>query len=790
MSVRFRITTIKGHLRLWSLLAILILVIASLAAYAVTESYQLRAVYRSQLEAEQQLKSSIIEEWLRTHIADLRSLSQMESFRQQDLERIQALLQVTFRNSRDYYSLHFIDTEGLVRASTEPLSKFDGLDARDRVYFHKAMTGEEHISEPLIGKASGIPNLFFSTPVYGMNQEVIGLVSGTFDLTAIDRLLRAHQTSPNFSTYIVDHRGKLIANTAQPDSIGKAIVTNTVIDTEILHHLADASKFSRAYEGMDGQPVYGTARTLLEGQWIAVTEIKHSLLVKHLVNQVLLLGLIMVGILVVFFTVFNRILQKKLSRPIIDLLRGTRTMGLRNYTYRIPQATFQRVPQEFLALSEAFNQMSQTVEEHVHGIESANQRYVSVLESISDAFITLDADWRFTYINRKAESLLSFSRETHLGRCLWEELPQLINTVFEMEFRMAMSRREHVNICGELNNKSYEVRVFPYDDGISIYFHDITERVAADLALKENEEKYRFLAENATDMISLHDRQGVFTYVSPLSANLFGYHAESLLGTYLFDYIHPEDQDASRTHHQQVISDNEIHVFVCRIFHADGRTLWIETRSKLVPSSDRAGRIISVTRDITERKQAEFTMLETNAKLQQMSELDSLTHIPNRRRFDQELLREWKRAARLSASLSLIMLDIDYFKYYNDTYGHLGGDHCLRRVAETLGAGLQRPGDFVARYGGEEFVVILPDTDLTGAEIVAEQLRAEIEVLELAHEGSRVSPFVTISLGVACVTPKPEDDPLLLVDMADRALYQAKQTRNHVSIFKSNKSFE
>lgn len=785
MSVRFRITTIKGHLRLWSLLAILILVLASLAAYAVTESYQVRAVYRSQLEAEQQLKASITEEWLRTHIADLRSLSQMESVRQQDLERIQALLQVTYQHSQDYYSIHFIDTNGLVRASTEPLSTFDGLDARDREYFQRAIRGEEHLSEPLIGKASGIPTLFFSTPVYGMNQDIIGLVTGTFDLSAIDRLLRAHQTSPSFTTYIVDKQGKLIAHTAKPDSVGEAIKRNTVVKTDILRQLDSGNppELSHVYDGFEGYPVYGVARALWGGQWLAVTEIKRSLVLTQVAQQVLHLGLIMIGILVLFFMIFNRILERKLSRPILDLLRGARTIGLRQYAYRIPRAPFQRVPQEFLALSEAFNQMSRTVEEHVHSIETANQRYINVLESISDAFITLDSAWRFTYINRKAESLMYVSRSQLINRCLWEELPQLKDSVFETEFHLAMASREHVSICGELNNKCYEVRVFPYEDGISIYFHDITERVAADLALRENEEKYRFLAENATDMISIHDRQGVFTYVSSLGANLYGFAAESLLGTCLFDYIHPDDQEASRKHHQLVISDDDIHVFVCRLLLADGRTLWIETRSKSVHSSDRAGRIISVTRDITERKQAEFTLLETNAKLQQMSELDSLTHIANRRRFDQELLREWKRAARFSAPLSLIMLDIDYFKYYNDTYGHLGGDHCLRRVAETLSAGLHRPGDFVARYGGEEFVVILPDTDLTGAEIVAEQLRAKIEVLELAHESSRVSPFVTISLGVACMTPRSTEDPLVLVDRADRALYQAKQTRNHVSVY-------
>jgi len=160
--------------------------------------------------------------------------------------------------------------------------------------------------------------------------------------------------------------------------------------------------------------------------------------------------------------------------------------------------------------------------------------------------------------------------------------------------------------------------------------------------------------------------------------------------------------------------------------------------------------------------------------------LDGLTGIPNRRAFDEQLNREWSRAQRNQASLSLVMIDIDHFKSYNDTYGHLGGDDCLKQVAASLLAS-QRGSDITARYGGEEFVCILPESDEAGAVIAAERMRAKVESLHIPHAASPVSPFVTISLGVATLTPSEDEAPDLLIKMADQMLYRGKNKgRNRI----------
>ncbi len=167
---------------------------------------------------------------------------------------------------------------------------------------------------------------------------------------------------------------------------------------------------------------------------------------------------------------------------------------------------------------------------------------------------------------------------------------------------------------------------------------------------------------------------------------------------------------------------------------------------------------------------------EANQRLQHLSSIDGLTGIANRRHFDEALESEWRRAYRNDTSLALVMLDLDEFKLFNDTYGHQGGDECLRQVAAILRDGLRRAGDLVARYGGEEFVAILPDCDITGALRYAESVRAAVQELAIPHESSPVGRIMTLSAGVAAASPRRGTYPDELIARADQALYTAKGT--------------
>jgi len=177
---------------------------------------------------------------------------------------------------------------------------------------------------------------------------------------------------------------------------------------------------------------------------------------------------------------------------------------------------------------------------------------------------------------------------------------------------------------------------------------------------------------------------------------------------------------------------------------------------------------------IAELKEIQTQLEERNDQLKRLSSLDGLTRISNRRRFDEVLDVEWKRALRNMDPICLIMVDVDFFKAYNDHYGHPAGDLCLKRIARALSSALNRPMDIVARYGGEEFVVILPGTDENGGAMVAETLRRIVEELNIEHLESREFGRITISVGISTITPNKGLYPTDLVKLADKALYRAK----------------
>ncbi|MCW6052436.1 diguanylate cyclase [Lyngbya sp. CCAP 1446/10] len=184
----------------------------------------------------------------------------------------------------------------------------------------------------------------------------------------------------------------------------------------------------------------------------------------------------------------------------------------------------------------------------------------------------------------------------------------------------------------------------------------------------------------------------------------------------------------------------------------------------------------SVTiRDITARKQIELALQDANQKLEELVNIDGLTQVANRRCFNNRLQSEWQRLARENQPLSLILLDVDKFKSYNDYYGHLAGDDCLIRIGQTLQKVVRRPTDLAARYGGEEFVILLPNTDLEGGIKVAQNIQEEIHNLAIPHAESDVKEIVTVSLGISSVIPTLEVQPDTLVAFADKALYDAKQ---------------
>jgi len=198
----------------------------------------------------------------------------------------------------------------------------------------------------------------------------------------------------------------------------------------------------------------------------------------------------------------------------------------------------------------------------------------------------------------------------------------------------------------------------------------------------------------------------------------------------------------------------------------------------------RVGSVLRLKREIDERKDRERELAIANEELKRLSSLDGLTGIANRRYFDEHIEEEWRRAMRESKPLSIMIIDIDFFKPYNDHYGHQGGDGCLKQVAAAINDYARRGGDFAARYGGEEFVITLTDTDRDKAASMAEKLCEAVESLRIPHERSKACSVVTVSIGVSTVKPNAEMTPATLIELADKALYRAKEKgRNRAQVF-------
>lgn len=268
-----------------------------------------------------------------------------------------------------------------------------------------------------------------------------------------------------------------------------------------------------------------------------------------------------------------------------------------------------------------------------------------------------------------------------------------------------------------------------------------------------------------------------FSYIGPQIETLLGWSQSSWVSVEDWaQRMHPEDRDAVVAFcvsQSQAGSDHEADY---RALTASGDYVWI--RDVVHVQRDANGEVqalIGFMFDISERKKTEQKLLELQKELEEYSFKDGLTGIANRRMFDSVLQTEWASAQRSGQPLSLVLLDIDYFKQYNDHYGHLQGDDCLRSVGQALQQAANRPRDFVGRFGGEEFVLILPETCAEAALQVAERCRRELRERCIAHEKSAIAALLTISLGVGTAQPAQGDSPTDFVRQVDRLLYQAKQ---------------
>ena len=266
-----------------------------------------------------------------------------------------------------------------------------------------------------------------------------------------------------------------------------------------------------------------------------------------------------------------------------------------------------------------------------------------------------------------------------------------------------------------------------------------------------------------------------FSYIGPQIEELLGWKQDSW--TTVNDWVermHPDDRDYVVDFCVSQSRAGLDHEADYRALTESGEYVWIRDVVHVVRKDGEVEALVGFMFDISERKKTEEHLIRLQKQLEEYSFQDGLTGIANRRMFDTVLEREWSNAQRTGSPLSVIVLDIDYFKQYNDHYGHIQGDECLRRVAQTLSLAANRPRDFIARIGGEEFVWLLPESDAESARLVAHKCLHLIRQQQIPHEFSNVSNLLSVSLGVGTTEASVHATALEFVDQVDQLLYKAK----------------
>jgi len=313
---------------------------------------------------------------------------------------------------------------------------------------------------------------------------------------------------------------------------------------------------------------------------------------------------------------------------------------------------------------------------------------------------------------------------------------------------------------------------------------DVSDLVAKERALQASQAQLQAIIGTAGVAIITLDEHGHIRSANPATERMLGYAQEALLNrdvallmdaptrslvaSFLRIYL-------ARQSRELLGQQREI-----AVLHQSGRELTVQLALAEVKSGDEQ-LFVAVLTDITERKRFEIELQHANEQLLRLSTTDALTELANRRLLMQRLEDEWRRGLRSREPLSLLLVDVDFFKLYNDHYGHQAGDTCLQAVARVLDDCAHRPSDLAARYGGEEFVLLLPQTDAAGAQAVAQRVMQGIKAAALEHALSPLGPHLSVSLGLVSGQPRPEGSAAQWLAQADLALYQAKaQGRNRV----------
>jgi len=427
-------------------------------------------------------------------------------------------------------------------------------------------------------------------------------------------------------------------------------------------------------------------------------------------------------------------------------------------------------------------------------VETELREMSIALANAVEGISRLDIFGRYITVNQAYANIAGYQPEEMVGMD-WQKTvhPEDLDMMMAAYQQMLARGRVEVEARGIRKDGSifYKqlVMLTAYDSqeraiGHHCFMKDISDRKQAEAALQESEERYRSVIASMTEGVVLQLANGQITACNASAERILGLTPAQMMGRTSVDLdwrtVQEDGSPFPGEQHPAMITlgtGKPLSNVVMGIHKADRTLTWISINSQplfhLHQSLPYA--VVTTFTDITERKQVEEMLRNQAQRDRLIARTDGLTKVANRRCFDERLQSEWPTLIEGQKLLSLIMLDVDYFKRFNDCYGHQAGDTCLVKVASSAALAVKRSSDLLARYGGEEFAVILPHTDAAGAIAVAESIQKAIRDLGIPHQQSDVSDIVTVSMGIATVIPSLGSSPDELVALADRALYDAKQ---------------
>ncbi|MFZ4832897.1 diguanylate cyclase [Rouxiella sp. Mn2063] len=436
------------------------------------------------------------------------------------------------------------------------------------------------------------------------------------------------------------------------------------------------------------------------------------------------------------------------------------------------------------------------IDRNLTALNSAPGQRLFQLESIySNAPVGLcfiDLEMRFVTVNDAMATIIGLPHYQVIGSLVGTFIPELARQLAD---ELVLAGQHNVAPDKEFKIENSEriffVRIKPaYDkysklSGISVAMIDITSMKQMEQALRDSQEHYRNMVELSPQISWTANPKGLLSDVSSRFQRITGITRQDILDDKWIQSIHIEDRRRAIEAWEHCLKTGGPLDIEIRFCHVDRGWNWMRIRAAASYDSDGSiQRWYGTAEDVHERKLLELKLLKANRRLEIQARTDALTKLPNRREFKKVLSHEYMRARRSGTPLTVVMMDIDYFKNFNDLYGHLSGDACLRLVARTLRKSLKRNTDIVTRFGGEEFAAILPDTDQSGALVVTTQIMDAIKTLGIKHSFSEFNR-VTLSVGIATFYPEVDNkihDQSDIVSAADKALYLSKKNgRNQIN---------